>query len=37
MFALTREAISGQLKLGAPAEIVTLLTTFYRINTQNAA
>jgi len=32
IFALTREAISGQLKQGAPAEILALLTTFYRIN-----
>jgi len=36
MFTLTHEAISGQLKPGAPAEILTLLATFYRINTQSA-
>lgn len=32
MFALTREAIAGQLRPGAPAEIIALLQTFYRIN-----
>ena len=31
-FALTQDAISGRLKPGAPVEIVTLLRTFYRIN-----
>lgn len=32
MFALTRDAIDGKLKPGAPAEIMALLKTFYRIN-----
>lgn len=32
MFTLTREAIAGQLRPGAPAEIIALLQTFYRIN-----
>jgi Sensors of blue-light using FAD len=31
-FALTEDAIHGRLKPGASAEIVTLLRTFYRIN-----
>jgi len=34
MFALTEDAIFGRLKPGAPAEIVTLLRTFYRINSR---
>ncbi len=32
MFALTRDAIDGKLMPGAPAEIMALLKTFYRIN-----
>ena len=32
MFALTRDAIDGKLEPGAPAEIMALLKTFYRIN-----
>ena len=32
MFSLTREAIGGRLMPGAPAEIMALLQTFYRIN-----
>ncbi|MFO1247604.1 MAG: BLUF domain-containing protein [Alphaproteobacteria bacterium] len=32
MFELTRNAIDGKLKPGAPAEIMALLKTFYRIN-----
>lgn len=32
MFTLSREAIAGQLRPGAPAEIIALLQTFYRIN-----
>ncbi|MBA2590683.1 MAG: BLUF domain-containing protein [Alphaproteobacteria bacterium] len=32
LFALTREAIAGRLKPDAPAEIMALLQTFYRIN-----
>ncbi len=32
MFALTRDAIGGRLKPDAPAEIMALLQTFYRIN-----
>jgi hypothetical protein len=32
IFALTREAIGGRLEPGAPAEIMALLQTFYRIN-----
>ena len=32
MFTLTREAITGQLRPGAPAEISARLQTFYRIN-----
>ncbi len=31
-FALTEDAIHGRLKPGASAEIVTLLRTFYRVN-----
>jgi len=31
-FALTEDAIHGRLKSGASAEIVTLLRTFYRVN-----
>ena len=30
--SLTRDAIDGKLKPGAPAEIMALLKTFYRIN-----
>ena len=37
MFALTREAIAGRLAPGAPAEIMALLQTFYRINARGAA
>jgi len=35
-FALTEDAINGRLKPGAPAEIVTLLRTFHRINSPQA-
>jgi hypothetical protein len=35
-FALTEGAICGRLKPGAPAEIVTLLRTFHRINSPHA-
>jgi hypothetical protein len=37
MFALTREAIEGRLKPDAPAEIMALLQTFYRINARGPA
>jgi hypothetical protein len=37
MFEITRDAIDGKLKPGAPAEIVGLLQTFYRINARGAA
>lgn len=33
MFALTREAIGGQVTPGGPVEILSLLQNFYRINT----
>ncbi len=33
-FALSEDAINGRLKPGAPVEIVTLLRTFYRINSR---
>ncbi len=33
-FALSEDAINGRLKPGAPLEIVTLLRTFYRINSR---
>jgi hypothetical protein len=36
MFDLTRGAIDGKLNPGAPAEIMALLKTFYRINTAAA-
>jgi len=32
VFALSEDALHGRLKPGAPAEILTLLRTFYRIN-----
>lgn len=32
MFVLTQDAIAGRLSPGAPAEIMALLQTFYRIN-----
>ena|SRR6185312_13282876 len=32
IFAITRDAIAGKLKPGAPLEIMALLTTFYRVN-----
>jgi Sensors of blue-light using FAD len=32
MFAISRDAIDGKLKPGAPAEILALLRTFYRVN-----
>lgn len=32
VFALTEDALRGQIKPGAPVEIMTLLQTFYRIN-----
>ena len=37
MFAITRDAIGGKLKPGAPAEILALLQTFYRINKHSPA
>ena len=37
MFSLTRDAIAGRLKPNAPAEIMALLQTFYRINARGAA
>jgi hypothetical protein len=36
LFALTKNAIAGKLKLDAPAEIMALLKTFYRINAPGA-
>lgn len=32
IFFITRDAIAGKLKPGAPLEIMALLTTFYRVN-----
>lgn len=32
VFAITRDAIAGRLQIEAPREIMTLLTTFYRVN-----
>ena len=37
MFEITRDAIDGKLEPGAPAEIVGLLQTFYRINARGTA
>ncbi len=35
IFAITRDAIGGKLKPEAPREIMTLLTTFYRVNSSD--
>jgi Sensors of blue-light using FAD len=37
MFALTRDAIGGKLQGDGPAVIMTLLLTFYRINSREQA
>ena len=35
IFAITRDAISGRLTADAPREIMTLLATFYRVNSSD--